>query len=138
MSNFDHSRPGTVYALTDPRTGAIRYIGATQLVPAELRLRAHIRQWGGPCRSWIDELGAKGLEPGFRRLMIVAGSDLHAAERQAIIASAKNGFDLINVEGNPRAYAGQQQWRAARPPDPMLRMDDEAWGERVERLLGLA
>lgn len=54
----------TVYALSDPRTNQIRYIGITSNHPVE-RLTQHMKRKGGngPKNSWIDELRKFGEKP---------------------------------------------------------------------------
>lgn len=85
----------TIYALKDPETRKIRYVGQT--VAPKKRLRQHLLD---KCRchrtNWIAELKSRGLVPEFEALFGVPDSE--AAEWEIrTIASAKNlGLDLVN------------------------------------------
>lgn len=68
----------TVYALTDPRTGAVRYVGIS--VDVQNRLRHHVYRCTHPhgnsaLQKWLSELGALNLTP---KAIIL---DEHVAER---------------------------------------------------------
>jgi hypothetical protein len=53
---------GTIYALVDPRDGAVRYIGQTTKTVAE-RLAGHIARPAPRVGVWISELREVGLAP---------------------------------------------------------------------------
>jgi hypothetical protein len=97
------SRIATIYALRDPDTGAIRYIGKTENDPA-IRLRDHIassrdssRWWGRSKKaSWIRELLAKGQKPGMIILGRVPFGDWPMWERRCIRWALEAGCDLVN------------------------------------------
>ena len=56
----------SIYGLTDPRDGAVRYVGQTCRLP-EKRLDEHVKTSGGkktPKERWIQSLVSKGMVPG--------------------------------------------------------------------------
>lgn len=111
-------RPSFIYALIDPRTDDIRYIGKTE--DPKQRLRWHI--WNGGRvsdmkRAWITALKDAGLEPTIRILEIVPGGvDWEEAERRHISIAKTAGANLTNGtdggEGVPNSARGEK-WRAA-------------------------
>lgn len=93
-----------IYALLDPGTDAIRYIG--QSVSAGERFGQHLydalnyNQWWIPPSSkqrWIRELHAAGKKPGLRVLEEVPKSKANAAELRWIRWALKRGHDLTNI-----------------------------------------
>lgn len=92
-----------IYALRDPESGSIRYIGKTKHI--ETRLAAHISKAKGHhtdhhCAHWVRSLLAKGLQP---ELVIVkelaVDEDWKRAEAAAIVAFRSAGHDLTNLTG---------------------------------------
>ena len=87
----DHTSGGyTVYGLTDPDSGEVRYVGSTW--NAKRRYAQHCN-WrgtrkGSRLREWLRELDANGKKPGFRILVRLTGPESqfvrYAAERRAI------------------------------------------------------
>jgi Ni/Co efflux regulator RcnB len=72
----------TIYALIDPRTSDVRYIGATTDV--QRRLREHLRrEEARHCSRWIRSLLASGLSPHVWVFEVV-GDGWQAAERRWI------------------------------------------------------
>lgn len=85
-----------IYALCEPDTGAIRYIGKANSAAA--RLKRHVldsRRRDYPVYRWMKKLAAKGQLPTLRILEVV--EDWHSAERRLIAASRANGDRLLNV-----------------------------------------
>lgn len=99
----------TLYALVDPRTAQIRYIGRTsQSLVARLRghcdYAARYRSTT-PLMRWLRALIAAGVSPRIRALAVVSDELADQAERQLIAGHR----DLLNVTHNlagvARAYA---------------------------------
>jgi len=97
----------TVYALCEPDTGEIRYVGCTKNALG-LRVAAHLttaRVSGhGPVRSWIRSLMDRGLVPLDIALEQWPTAD-EAGEREGeIVRSLRaSGVSLANSE-HPRPY----------------------------------
>jgi hypothetical protein len=94
-------RVATIYALVDPRTQAIRYVGTT-IMPTNIRLNKHIvtaRLTEKEREEWIQELLVLGLKPTIRSLQTIPW-DLRdtrfAAETRWIIKLRMRG-NLTNV-----------------------------------------
>ena len=65
-----------IYALSDPRTNAIRYVGKTDDIKS--RRSGHLTEKGDTYKArWIKQLKAAGLEPVMDVLEILAGPDVH-------------------------------------------------------------
>lgn len=89
-----------VYALVDPRTGGIRYVGSTAKQLAH-RLTDHISSKHGkaPRHRWIKELHGLGLRPEIRLLQEVEVEvRLHAhwEEQRWIQRLRDDGHNLLN------------------------------------------
>lgn len=85
-----------IYGLTDPRTGAVRYVGKAN--DAAKRLQTHIRdarRSKRPVNCWVRKLTGLGLAPGLIVLEEVDG-DWRDAERR-IIAQYRALGPLLNV-----------------------------------------
>lgn len=91
-----------IYALTDPRTGADRYIGKAN--DAARRFKGHLRdarRRDTPVYRWIRKLEREGMVPGMRVLGMVKperwqeaeGLFIERARREAL----KAGTHLLNV-----------------------------------------
>ena len=80
-------RAVTIYALVDPRTDEIRYVGQT--VHPEGRLQCHLREARkNPERTrktrWITEVFSHGLEPMLRSLCVVERCEADGVETALI------------------------------------------------------
>jgi hypothetical protein len=95
-----------IYALVDPRDGAIRYIGKAR--DAGARLKSHLRdarRRDTPVYRWINKLAALGLAPQVRVLRQCPASAWQAAEIDEIKAAKAAGHRLLNVaEGGDEPY----------------------------------
>lgn len=88
-----------IYALIDPRDGAIRYIGQTK--EPQVRLRSHITGDAviNPAKTrWLKELEKMGLQPYMDVIEGVNGSLANVMERERywIRYYTDQGFELLN------------------------------------------
>jgi hypothetical protein len=91
------TRKGIVYTLTDPRDGAIRYVGKTINQPLE-RLAQHLSAPTNPAmRVWFTSLGNQGLLPRMDTIATAPGDKLLAEEARLIKNHAKDGHRLLNA-----------------------------------------
>ena len=86
-----------IYALTDPRTGAIRYIGKSN--DPNARLKSHIgRRSHNPfLNAWIDDMRSAGMVPSLAILQKVDYTHWRLAERNSIAAHLAAGQSLLNL-----------------------------------------
>lgn len=92
LSRKDH----VVYALGDPRTGMIRYVGCTQNLGKRYSDHIRNREANAPKKEWIDELKAAGMQPTL--IILEKGlNQKHAytRERYWIAQHSKKG-ELLN------------------------------------------
>lgn len=87
-----------IYALKDPTTGAIRYIGVT--TRPKLRLREHIQpsnvKKSNHRACWIRSLASKGLRPEIEFLAQAGANTWEQDEIDYISVFKSLGCDLIN------------------------------------------
>lgn len=86
-----------IYALTDPVTGEIRYIGKAN--DAAKRLKSHLRdacRRRTPVYAWVRKLVAAGQAPGLVVLAECAPEQWQELE-VALIAEHRRGGRLLNV-----------------------------------------
>lgn len=105
------AKPVLIYALADPATGAVRYIGKTEKA-AERRLAAHVaaaRRPGAKRRSvaWVASVLSAGGEPVLLPLLtVLPGEDWAVAERDWIAAYRQAGAELTNLSDGGEGPAG--------------------------------
>lgn len=88
---------GYVYALIDPRTNEVRYIGATNNLLR--RLNEHMRLYGGNTRknSWLKELKDAHMLPHMHTLEVLEDERYNQDCEDAWIAAyVEAGADLLN------------------------------------------
>lgn len=88
----------SVYTLSDPRTGHVRYVGFTS-VSLALRLRRHLDD-SNPSRrrNWIKSLRTAGVRPHIELLEEYDDSEsAFDAEREWISMARHLGCDLVNM-----------------------------------------
>jgi len=93
--------PWVIYALVDPRNGAIRYVG--RAYEPQVRLRQHLNDvcTSNPAKyRWLRELKRSDLRPRMEILEGVEGTlqDADARERVWIRHFLDNGADLTNIQ----------------------------------------
>ncbi len=111
-----------IYALTDPRDGAIRYIGKAN--DAQKRLVTHRRdgkRGTRPVHLWLRELVRLGMIPGLTVLAECCEDDWREQECAAIAAERVVNSRLLNVAdggnqpGEPKDPQLNRLWRAKKP-----------------------
>jgi hypothetical protein len=99
---------GTIYALIDPRTEVVRYVGQTTK-PIEVRLAGHLAAPAPLVRGWIEELAVEGRRPEITPIREhVPAAELDLAEREEIALHATSG-DLLNVASNAAGNAKRRK-----------------------------
>lgn len=109
----------TIYLLRDPRTQAIRYVGATRKTLAK-RLRDHefsaYREANvAPRFDWLRELAAANVRPEIEQLAIVDEAERGIAEQYWIDHYREAGCDLLNRKpggGGPLSTSTRSPWSA--------------------------
>lgn len=95
---------GTIYALIDPVTHVVRYVGRTK--DGLERPYQHLRTARPAVGAWIASLEARGLTYAVDVLERVGDSKaLGAAELKWIQRGVLNGWPLLNVSGRPKLIA---------------------------------
>jgi predicted GIY-YIG superfamily endonuclease len=102
-----------IYALIDPRSLSIRYIGISGDPLA--RHQQHIRdKANGFKQEWLDQLRQDGLVPIMRILEIVPSTaDALEREKRWIEACIAAGLDILNAQSLPRKELAQLAQKAA-------------------------
>lgn len=114
---------GYLYTLSDPRTGEIRYVGAT--VNPEARLYTHTQAPHSHALSeWNADLAADGEEPQMD-LRSKHSVDVLFDEEERLIKELASEYDLLNRKSNPEC---------SRPFGPRDRSDDTTSGDGRRRL----
>lgn len=115
---------GTIYTLTDPRDGRIRYVGQTKQDPLG-RLAGHLASASNPAmRVWLNALALQGLTP---RIDVIASpllGRMDEEEQRQIRRHADTGHRLFNSPYYHRNIADLYQ--AAAPMPAALKRDDVA------------
>lgn len=89
---------GLIYALSDPRTGEVRYIGATSR-SLEVRLAEHLqnRRSSAYRVRWINSLLNEGVRPEIAAIAVVPLAELSDAECRWIATYRAAGARLTNT-----------------------------------------
>jgi hypothetical protein len=93
------AEPVAIYALADPRTGEVRYVGKA-IDPAK-RLQQHLSRfqltyYKSHKNSWLQSLLDAGVRPTLHILELVASQDANTAEIRWIAKAAAMGARLTN------------------------------------------
>ncbi len=112
-----------IYALLDPRTGAIRYVGKAD--DPQKRLGDHLRQCkcGESYRAhWLRQLLRDGLRPLLEVVDEVAQSEWAAVECAYVTFYKEQGCELVNATpGGDGMGAGELHPLFGRPRSPEVR-----------------
>ena len=110
-----------VYALIDPRTFDIRYIGGSTDVGA--RIRCHLNGFTSPAvKEWLSGLRADGLEPRCQLLCRRRSfGGTHRAEQAWLVFAVSERWVLLNDKagnggGYPHELARRYRRRFGRGP----------------------
>lgn len=88
----------SAYALIDPRTSEVRYVGVTGAPSARLGGHRHVSESRrSPKQEWVAELAAIDLQPGMIVLEEVPLSRWETTERRWIAYYRKAGARLTNI-----------------------------------------
>lgn len=99
----DPRKTGSVYKLTDPRTGLIRYVGAT-VRPLRHRYLDHLRRSHSSAMvKWISDMDSDGSSPVLDLIACEPIPDLHRREREEIHRHILDGWPLLNVAQTPHS-----------------------------------
>lgn len=103
--------PWTIYALSDPRTGLVRYVGKT-FKAAALRLSDHLSEMRSGARTykaqWLRGLLAVGERPRLSVLEMGDGDGWAEAERRWIASMRATGAPLTNLTDGGDGTPGRQ------------------------------
>lgn len=83
-----------IYAMVDPRTHAVMYVG--QSIDPKSRLHSYKQRKGTKVKEWIDALRTEGLKPEMRILAEVGTEDAYRVEHEWIETYAET---VLNVFG---------------------------------------
>jgi hypothetical protein len=121
---------GTIYALVDPRTDEVRYIGQTTK-PIEARLAGHLAAPAPLVRLWIEALAVEGRRPSITAIRVgVPSAELDQAEKDEIATHSARG-DLLNVVSNTIGNAKRRKAskEEAKRREAEREATDRAWRE---------
>lgn len=123
-----------IYALSDPRTGELRYVGKTTR-SLESRLRAHVKdchRYINHCAHWVLGLRKRGLKPVAEVVEACATlEDLDDAERFWIEQLRALGFRLTNLADGGGGTVG------VRPSDAQrVKISTQLGGRSIQDHLG--
>lgn len=124
----------TIYLLSDPNTGRVRYVGKT-VKPLSQRLSEHVstaKTNRRPCHRnhWIASFGK--ARPLITEVEVVTGpaEDAAEAERRWIASLRADGCDLVNATAGGEGVPGHRhgpEARAAMSAKAKARMADPLW-----------
>lgn len=90
------SKMGFIYALIDPRNGAVCYVGQTVCQLKKRLVEHYAAPRTSQMRTWIEELAALGLKPEIKLLEEVPRSRLDEYESYWMGEMAYTGAYLLN------------------------------------------
>jgi len=127
-----------IYALADPRTGEVRYVGVAN--DANVRLVRHVKGRNGSthCARWIKQLVDESLLPEVTVLETCEGDEWIEAERRWIADYRKEGARLTNhADGGQGAsgyrFTDEQKQKVKEGLHRKIADDPEWWDETIRR-----
>lgn len=121
---------GTIYALVDPRDGAVRYIGQTTKTLEE-RLAGHTANPAPRVEEWISELREAGLAPFPMALRQgVPVLDLLTVEKEEITRRIIAGEQLLNSA----VTATGREILARRAEEDRIVHEQQIWRDTADRV----
>jgi plasmid stabilization system protein ParE len=134
MTVFLHPQEISIYALFDPLTGVVRYVGAT--IDPKKRLTQHLFTKRSRIAGWIRELKQRGDLPGIRILEKVAFEDAPDAEQRWIREMRESGQSLLNAhKGSTRYQVASEYPRVSRQKIREIAAKAKADDRTVKRVL---
>lgn len=119
-----------IYTLSDPRDGAVRYVGKT-CMSLRKRLRDHIREadsgrWRSHSARWIRSLSALGLAPLMQQIDTAHGDAWVEIETYHIAKYRADGASLTNITAGGEGMMG---WNPS--PETRAKMSAAKKGKRL-------
>lgn len=108
------SNMASLYTLSDPISGAVRYVGCTTNA-VEYRLRQHIsksKRGKWPVAQWIRSMRESGLLPLISEVGVFSKEEIEDEEKNLIAKLRLEGADLLNVtSGGKRAFKVAEEFK---------------------------
>src|SRR5437660_1595370 len=98
----------SIYALCEPDTKAVRYVGKADSVKARLKNHKNEKRTTRKCR-WLASLHRRGLAPVVILLEEVADDSWQTAERRWIAYFRERGCDLCNHTDGGEGLCGASE-----------------------------
>ncbi len=123
QTSMNDERTVYIYALCEPETNEIRYIGQTIDIPSRLSQHKYHKSSDKDAKwLWLYNLRAQNLDVVVKVLAEVKLVDANDAERKAISQAISDGADLLN-----QVLIGTEQTQFH-----IIRMSDEHWNKLAE------
>lgn len=91
------SKARYIYTLSDPRSGAVRYVGITTQPARRLRDHCSLKGRKGPLlRAWMRSILSDGVMPMFSIVDTTNADNWRDCERRWIAYFVERGHDLVN------------------------------------------
>lgn len=120
-----------IYALCEPDTMAVRYVGKANVVAARMKGHRSEKRSTRKCR-WLASLRYRGLAPVIRVLEEVPANAWEMAERHWIARFRSEGCDLTNhTDGGDGVRGLDAEARARVGASMKVRMSDPAFRARI-------
>ena len=120
-----------IYALCDPDTEMVRYVGKAKCIPSRLKSHRNEKRSTRKCR-WLTCLCRRGVNPLVRILEEVADDKWEAAERLWIFYFRDQGCDLVNhTDGGEGLRGASPETRAKLSVLLKRRMADPSFRAKV-------
>ena len=122
---------GFIYALGDPRTGAVRYIGKATSISRRLKAHRNEKRDTRKCR-WLAALARESMTPQITILEDVPGDQWQNAEIQWIAHFKEQGCDLCNhTAGGEGLNQPNAETRAKIAANQTQRMADPCYRAKI-------
>jgi hypothetical protein len=131
----------SIYTLSDPRTGDVRYVGVT-VQDLGARMKGHLRYKGKDHRTaWVQSLVEIGLVPVITEIDVVLIKDRDDAEQRWISFYRDGGSDLTNstrggigILGAKMSAETRARWSEQRMGRPSPRKGVKLSAETKEKI----
>lgn len=121
-----------IYALTDPRTDAVAYVGITDNAYERFRKHMHDRSANGRKHAWIQQLKEEKVMPAMKILETVANREM-AIEREEywIHHYLEQGVQLINLQLYPLMHKKRERAEKQKEVNKLQREETCAFGKQT-------